>query len=182
MLIHGCSCYAHDGAEQAEAVARKSDGFSFVQPFDDKIRSALKWDDTELANTYSDILAWGLAAAPTVVVLRRENEDRGEKLAAVLGSQAIIGGATELTKNWAGRMRPNGQSNKSFFSGHTSTAFAGASASCYLEKDYCISGYTLAAAVGYLRIAADRHWASDVIVGALVGSTGQLLPAVFIGF
>ena len=156
--------------------------FSSVQPFDDKVRSALKWDNTEMANTYSDVLSWGLVFSPAIIVVRKEDEDKTKKFLSVVGSQAIIGGTTELTKIWVKRTRPNGNGTKSFFSGHTSSAFAGASASCYLDKNYCISGYTLAAAVGYLRIAADRHWASDVIVGAVVGSTGQLLPAVFMGF
>lgn len=32
------------------------------------------------------------------------------------------------------------------------------------------AGYALAATSGYLRIAADRHYLTDVVVGAVVGS------------
>ena len=42
------------------------------------------------------------------------------------------------------------------------------------------AGLTLAAASAYLRIAADRHYATDVTVGAVMGSlTGFAVPYLF---
>lgn len=68
--------------------------------------------------------------------------------------------------------RPDGNDN-SFFSGHTSQAFTGATA-LYLEyketnKFYALSGYGFSTATGILRVTNNRHWLSDVIVGAGIG-------------
>ncbi len=42
------------------------------------------------------------------------------------------------------------------------------------------AGLSLAVATAYLRIAADRHYASDVTVGAAIGSlTGFAVPYLF---
>lgn len=42
-------------------------------------------------------------------------------------------------------------------------------------------GLTLAAVTGYLRIAADKHYFSDVLVGAVVGAgAGLLVPQLTI--
>jgi membrane-associated phospholipid phosphatase len=68
--------------------------------------------------------------------------------------------------------------NLSFFSGHTALSFAlAASAGTVASmRKYRLAplmwvvGMTLATTSGYLRIAADRHYASDVIIGAVVGS------------
>jgi membrane-associated phospholipid phosphatase len=77
----------------------------------------------------------------------------------------------------------------SFPSGHTSMAFVGAGLTCvhhqYLplygggspDLAACIGVSTLAAATGVLRIVADRHYASDVMVAAVVGfGVGYGLP------
>ena len=80
--------------------------------------------------------------------------------------------------------------NVSFYSGHSTLAFtmavsAGTIASMRRYRMApCIwgTGLLLAAATAYLRIAADRHYLSDVTVGAVVGSaTGALLPRFFHG-
>jgi membrane-associated phospholipid phosphatase len=42
------------------------------------------------------------------------------------------------------------------------------------------TGFSLAAFVGYLRIAADKHYMSDVLVGAATGTAaGVLIPLLF---
>jgi membrane-associated phospholipid phosphatase len=38
------------------------------------------------------------------------------------------------------------------------------------DKIVCPAALTAATATGLLRIVADRHWASDVIAGAMLGS------------
>jgi membrane-associated phospholipid phosphatase len=72
-------------------------------------------------------------------------------------------------------------STASFWSGHTAQAFTAAGLSCahhtYVDLYggglpdalSCAGSITLGAATGYLRLAGDRHYASDVIVGAAVG-------------
>ncbi len=68
--------------------------------------------------------------------------------------------------------RPNGH-DFSFFSGHTSQSFTGATA-LYLEyRDInpiiAFSGYGFSTATGILRITNNKHWISDVLVGAGIG-------------
>ncbi|MCX6270159.1 MAG: phosphatase PAP2 family protein [Bacteroidetes bacterium] len=70
-------------------------------------------------------------------------------------------------------MRPDGSSRNAMPSGHTSTAFANATV-MYLEYRnispwYGVAAYTMAGSVGMLRIMNNRHWASDVLVGAGLG-------------
>jgi membrane-associated phospholipid phosphatase len=78
---------------------------------------------------------------------------------------------------------------QSFFSGHTTAAFTTAGLMCvhheYIplygggaaEPIACATSIVLATTVGALRIVADRHYLSDVLVGAAVGfSAGYFLP------
>jgi membrane-associated phospholipid phosphatase len=69
--------------------------------------------------------------------------------------------------------------NLSFYSGHSSAAFAAATAGSYLfaegsndrESRWVIWGteFALAAGVANLRVRAGKHYYSDVVVGALLG-------------
>jgi membrane-associated phospholipid phosphatase len=70
------------------------------------------------------------------------------------------------------RTRPNGE-EESFPSGHTAKAFMGAT---LLAHEYGnrsiwipIAGYTAATATGFMRVLNNRHYLSDVLVGAAVG-------------
>ena len=73
--------------------------------------------------------------------------------------------------------------NISFFSGHTAFTFAMATSTGYLlEKSYPTksaliwsSGLLVASFTGYLRTAADRHYMSDVLTGAFVGTLSSYL-------
>ncbi|MEE8165480.1 MAG: phosphatase PAP2 family protein [Myxococcota bacterium] len=107
--------------------------------------------------------------------------------------------ATELVKLVAGRDRPYTQgcgpsaprdadcgtedSHRGFFSGHASLAAAGAGLTCSfaVKRDAwgtsstaraapCALGVAAALTTGLLRISADRHWGSDVLVGFGIGA------------
>jgi hypothetical protein len=69
--------------------------------------------------------------------------------------------------------RPDGSNNNSFPSGHTALAFASAEFLYQEYKDvsiwYGISGYIIASGTGYFRIYNDKHWFSDVAMGAGIG-------------
>lgn len=91
------------------------------------------------------------------------------------------GGARALTES------PS-DDNLSFYSGHTNLAFALATSTgtVSLMRGYrlapAVLGVGLASAftVGYLRIAADKHYFSDVMVGAVIGSiVGVGVPLIF---
>jgi hypothetical protein len=78
---------------------------------------------------------------------------------------------------------------RSFYSGHTSTTFTVAGLTC-IHHAYlplygggaadvlpCIASFGVAAATGALRVVGDQHFASDVLVGAAMGTlTGLTLP------
>jgi len=78
--------------------------------------------------------------------------------------------------------------NVSFFSGHTTFTFALATSAGTIAsmRGYRAApavwavGLPLAAATGYLRIAADRHYFTDVVGGMLVGAlVGAGIPLLF---
>jgi membrane-associated phospholipid phosphatase len=78
--------------------------------------------------------------------------------------------------------------NLSFFSGHTTLAFGLATSAGTINtmRGYRLApvvwatGLTMATAVAYLRIAADKHYFSDVMIGALVGTLiGVGVPLIF---
>lgn len=70
-----------------------------------------------------------------------------------------------------------GDSRRSFFSGHAAWAFTGAGLICANHKALelaggmapCYVSLGLALLTGMTRVFADRHYASDVLVGAAVG-------------
>ncbi len=81
------------------------------------------------------------------------------------------------------------ESKKSFFSGHTTIAFTSVVflSTIYGKyypnsqwKPYIWTGsLLLASTVGYLRIAAGSHFLTDVLVGAIVGTTlGYFIPKI----
>ena len=82
----------------------------------------------------------------------------------------------------------NNDAFKSFFSGHATTAFVLATfgstvfadvveAPPWAERLVWAGTLSAAALTAYARVAAGKHYASDVIVGALVGSAiGHLVP------
>lgn len=104
---------------------------------------------------------------------------------------------TEYTKTFVKRVRPNGADTRSFFSGHTSTTFA-ASTYLFLElnqffNDWKITSenetlrnlfkfssfgvlYGWASYVGYSRMRDNKHYLSDVLIGAAVGT----LTSIFV--
>ena len=69
--------------------------------------------------------------------------------------------------------RPNGANNEALPSGHTSLAFASATVLYEEFKNtepiLAYSGYAFAMTTAYLRMAKNKHWLSDVILGSAVG-------------
>ena len=68
--------------------------------------------------------------------------------------------------------RPDGEEN-TFPSGHTATAFFGATVLAHEFRDthpeFVIAGYTFATATGAWRIANNKHWVTDVLMGSAIG-------------
>lgn len=90
----------------------------------------------------------------------------------VKGELAMITTVT-LLKHLTHQLRPDGSSYTSFPSGHTAQAFAAAT---FLSEEYRgrfpwmpYAAYGTAATVGLLRMANNRHYISDVLLGAGIG-------------
>jgi membrane-associated phospholipid phosphatase len=78
----------------------------------------------------------------------------------------------------------------SFPSAHTTVVFAAVALECfhhgYLDTSHtgwgaaaCPATIAAATVTGILRVASDRHWATDVIAGAVIGGTlGYAIPAL----
>jgi hypothetical protein len=76
--------------------------------------------------------------------------------------------------------------NISFFSGHAAAAFATAGLTCVhhahlplygggaFDTLACVGAFGAAGATGLLRIVADKHWTSDVLIGATLGTVVSL--------
>jgi len=102
----------------------------------------------------------------------------GERLVATM---ALAAGAVNVTKFVFGRSRPYegegalsfhpGTPGSSFYSGHTTMAFAMATALSE-EIDHTAATvilYSAASLAGYSRMHDDQHWLSDVVAGAVLG-------------
>lgn len=97
----------------------------------------------------------------------------GRMLVSDAFSVTIMAAVVNSTKRIARVRRPDGSARNSFPSGHTATAFMTAT---MLHKEYgarspwfSIAGYTMATVVGVTRQLNNRHWVSDVMVGAGIG-------------
>ena len=94
--------------------------------------------------------------------------------ASSVASYAVMAAFVNGIKYTASEIRPDGSTHNSWPSGHTATAFAGAT---ILHKEYgltrspwySIAGYTVASATGVMRVLNNRHWISDVLSGAGIG-------------
>lgn len=105
----------------------------------------------------------------------------------MLVSDAFSAGVMAITVNslkYSTRvMRPDGSGHNSFPSGHTATAFMTAT---MLHKEYgdrspwySIGGYTVATVTGISRMMNNKHWLSDVMVGAGIGILSTELGYLF---
>ncbi|MDF2514926.1 MAG: phosphatase family protein [Sphingobacterium sp.] len=91
----------------------------------------------------------------------------------LLKGEAAALGITFILKKTVRQLRPDQSDHESFPSGHTAQAFA---AAIFLSEEYRdrfrwmpYTAYGVAASVGILRMANNKHYISDVLVGAAIG-------------
>jgi membrane-associated phospholipid phosphatase len=180
--------------------------------FDSSVRDALRWHDIETANVISYIVPLGVEPlvlfGMDALAASRDQAAPGTAWVDILlisEATSVAMAMNQVVKFAVGRERPfihalpedgkahvahPSDNNVSFYSGHATFAFAmavsaGTIASMRryrMAPCFWATGLLLAAATAYLRIAADRHYFSDVTVGAVIGSaTGALLPRFFHG-
>ena len=91
----------------------------------------------------------------------------------LLISNLISSGITKSLKRITHKTRPDNFTDDSFPSGHTSFSFTNASVLMHEFKDsaplLAYSGYFFSTTTSTFRIINDRHWISDVLVGAGIG-------------
>ncbi|WP_159474907.1 phosphatase PAP2 family protein [Dyadobacter sp. 3J3] len=113
-------------------------------------------------------IAYGLDA----IGIKSKTDFMNRSVILLKGEILAIGTAT-LLKKMTHELRPDGSAYTSFPSGHTTQAFAAAT---FLSEEYKdrykwmpYASYTVASSVGLLRVANNRHYISDVLVGAGIG-------------
>jgi membrane-associated phospholipid phosphatase len=142
------------------------DRFYIREEIQDKIHISTHADDYL---QYGPAVAWmGLSVAG--VKGRSKPLDRAliGVLAYGMSTVVVLG-----LKHSTNELRPDGSDYLSFPSGHTANAFTGAR---LLDREFGsvspwipLSGYTIASSTGILRMTNDKHWISDVLVGAGIG-------------
>lgn len=90
-----------------------------------------------------------------------------------LVSLSMAGLTAGIIKSSTDVWRPDHSDNRSFPSSHTALAFVSATFLHEEYKDqsiwYGIAGYSVATAAGVFRMLNNKHWMSDVLVGAGLG-------------
>lgn len=189
---------------------RDTNGADILAPLD-RLATRLRWERPRVASRISDLgLALSLASAFGMGAgVGVANDDTPahlvENAIIVLETMSAALTMNQITKFFAGRQRPcahfgldlerpcfsdGSDNNLSSFSGHATftSSLAVASGMVASMRRYRLAplvwttGVVLTLSTGYLRIAADKHYLSDVVTGTVIGSTvGFFIPYIFHG-
>jgi membrane-associated phospholipid phosphatase len=178
---------------------RAADGTDQLNGFDAGVRSLLRANSAQVPARLSDVTAFGLTPVLMIGLGALANYSQGSPkqglvdLLMVAESTVLAVDLNQLVKFAVGRERPfvhvlpdsektqvanAADNNLSFYSGHTTLAFALATSAGTVAslRHYRLApliwalGMPLATLAGLLRISADRHYATDVLTGMAVGS------------
>lgn len=163
-------------------------------------RRALKWENTERAADLSDYLDFAgmpllMLGGSTLLAAQHDIDYAWEDSLIIVESAMAAAMVNQIVKLSVARQRPYAHhggtvhdphdDNLSFYSGHASLAFALATSTATVAtmRGYDNAwvvwpvGLSLATTVAWLRIAADKHWLTDVTTGAALGTAaGVLVP------
>ncbi len=174
--------------------------------FDGAVRDALVWPRRDIAHQLSNATGFvgaPLAAFGGLALAARLDDRSGTFVddALIVAESAVLSGTVNyLIKAAVGRERPfvhaladedkpltrrPQDNNLSFYSGHSaySMSLAVSAGTVASMRGYRWApaiwgtGVGLSLTTGYLRIAADKHWTTDVVVGWVAGAAiGYLVP------
>lgn len=171
--------------------------------FDKAARNLLVWTNKSRADTISSYEAYVFSPIVGLTLLIASDSDASptrliDDVLPVVETVAFVQVFTQFGKYAFARERPyarypdpahpidpTADNNSSFWSGHAVFGFAITSAAAtvchfrgYSTEPYVwAAGIALSVSVEYLRIAADKHYMSDVVVGGGVGlAAGLLVP------
>ncbi len=104
---------------------------------------------------------------------QRSNHDFINTSILIVKAEALMAVTVFGLKEITNEERPNGEDDKSMPSGHTAQAFLAASILHtelrHKSQWYGVGAYTIATSVGAIRMLKNKHWESDVFVGAGIG-------------
>lgn len=211
LLITGIGGALWIGSELAkDSLAPSSCRFCDPNALDASARDALLWDDVEPPRRVSDVLAFGLLpgalAAHQLLAARGAGgttQDGLVDLLVVVQAAVLAADVNQLVKlsvgrqrpyahygNWTADQGPDPDDDLSFYSGHSSLAFSLAAAAGTVSslRGYrstpwvWAGGMTIAAGVAFLRVAGDKHYLTDVLTGAAIGTAfGIAVPRLLHG-
>ena len=160
-------------AKSEKTAFRQNDGTRHV------LLTDFKTSIDDYAQFFGPVMTVGLKVAGV-----EGRSDWGRLLTSAGLSYGIMAAFVNGIKYTAKEMRPDGSTANSWPSGHTATAFVGAT---LLHKEYgltrspwySVAGYGVATATGVMRVLNNRHWISDVLSGAGIGiMSGELAYAL----
>jgi hypothetical protein len=189
---------------------RDANGEDVLAPLD-RMATRLRWERPRLAGRISDgglALAMTSAIGLTSAAGAHDKDTLAhlaENTTIVLESMSAAMSLNQVTKFFAGRQRPcahfgldqerpcfseGSDNNLSSFSGHAAftSSLAVSSGMVASMRRYRLaplvwaSGGLISVSTAYLRLAADKHYLSDVVTGTVIGSAiGFFVPYLFHG-
>ena len=165
-------------------------GIGTVAVFDEDIQHAIRRNRTGTLTTVFDNIQplgneYAIGIVGTFYLAGEIFKDPRAKATALdsISASAIASGLIDNSLKYVvGRARPTDNrgaydfspfsGRDSFASGHTTEAFALASviSEHYQSPLVAVGAYGLASMVGYARLNNNRHWPSDVLAGAAIGT------------
>ena len=158
--------------------------------FDDAVRNALRARSPHAVHTYRRIGDYSYHLSPLLPLVdalvvstigHSDSKLAGNLIGVTLEAYSYSGLAAFIATESSARQRPDGSDTQSFFSGHAAISATGAGLTCadhsriplwgnpVADVAACVLASLNALTTATTRVVADRHYASDVILGAGVG-------------
>jgi len=161
------------------------------------------FNESAFADNCSDVMVVLCATSPALVFMSEEIRGEFQNVSIIYAETFLLAlSLPDITKRFVERKRPfvyNSEVNikeklkpyarRSFFSGHSTIAFSSAMFTTYvysvffpesLYKNYiAVGSFTAASLTAFLRYESGRHYPTDILTGAVIGSAiGYLIPSL----